>query len=157
MSKKKYLDMISSVFLILLGAIYFYAASKLPAPLTKEPLGPAGFPQFLAILLIGLSISVLVRAVLDKSESNNSPTSFTARDFKILIILMITLILYAAGIWYVGYIVSTFAFCCVCFWLMGAPLDKPIKILVPSLIIAIACFVLFGLLFKADLGSGFLF
>ena len=43
MSKKKYLDMLSGVFFFLLGAVYFGAAAKLPEPLTKEPLGPAGF------------------------------------------------------------------------------------------------------------------
>ncbi len=156
MRTKKYLDMLSGAFFFLLGAVYFGAAAKLPEPLTKEPLGPAGFPQFLAILLMGLSAFVVIKAVLDKSDNANSPTSFTGKDFKMLIILMITLVLYAAGIQYVGYIVSTFAFCSVCFWLMGAPLDKPLKILVPSLIIAIICFAMFGLLFKADLRTGFL-
>ena len=61
MSKKKYLDMLSGVFFFLLGAVYFGAAAKLPEPLTKEPLGPAGFPQFLAILLMGLSAFVVIK------------------------------------------------------------------------------------------------
>lgn len=157
MTKKKYLDVISSVFFILLGAVYFYSAAKLPEPLTVEPLGPAGFPQFLAVVLILLSAYTLIKAIMDKSGDGDEKSTFSLEDFKLLIILMVTLILYAVGINYVGYVVSTFVFCSVCFWLMGAPLDKPLKILLPSLIIAIACFILFGIFFKADLGNGFLF
>ena len=68
MKKKKYVDIISGILLIALGSIYFYSATTLPEALTTEPLGPAGFPQFLAVVLIALSLWILVKAILDKSE-----------------------------------------------------------------------------------------
>ena len=58
MKKKKYVDIISGILLIALGSIYFYSATTLPEALTTEPLGPAGFPQFLAVVLIALLSAV---------------------------------------------------------------------------------------------------
>ena len=56
-----------------------------PEALTTEPLGPAGFPQFLAVVLIALSLWILVKAILDKSEEANSATKFTPRDIRCLL------------------------------------------------------------------------
>lgn len=156
MSKKKYVDMISSILLIALGSVYFYAAGQLPEPLTPEPLGPAGFPQFLAVLLIGLSGFVLLRALWDHSEDANSPTKFTAKDIHCLFLVIGLLVLYVAAMQIAGYLVSTFLFAAVCFCIMGASWKKPKAVLVPSIVIAVVCYVLFKVLFRADLPSGFL-
>ena len=69
MKKKKYVDIISGILLIALGSVYFYSATTLPEALTTEPLGPAGFPQFLAVVLIALSLWILVKAILLRESS----------------------------------------------------------------------------------------
>ena len=156
MKKQKYVDIISSIILIALGAVYFHAASVLPEPLTSEPLGPAGFPQFLAIILIGLSLGLLIRAIMSKSEEDNSPTKFTPKDIKCFLLIIVMLILYVMGIQYIGYLVSTFLFAAACFCVMGASWKKPAAVLIPSIIIGVVCYVMFKMLFNADLPSGIL-
>ncbi|MEY8439046.1 tripartite tricarboxylate transporter TctB family protein [Anaerotruncus colihominis] len=156
MKKKKYVDTISAILLIALGLVYFYAAARLPEPLTPEPLGPAGFPQFLAVILIGLSAWILVRALLDKSEEANTPANFTPKDIKCFLLVIGLLVLYVVGMQILGYLLSTFLFASVCFCIMGASWKKPTAVLLPSVVIAAVCYVLFKVLFRADLPSGFL-
>ncbi len=156
MKKKKYVDIISGILLIALGSIYFYSANTLPEALTTEPLGPAGFPQFLAVVLIALSLWILVKAILDKSEEANSATKFTPRDIRCLLLVIGMMVLYVAGIQLLGYTVSTFLFAAVCFCLMGASWRKPTGVLIPSAVIAVVCYLLFKVLFNADLPRGLL-
>ena len=156
MKKKKYVDVLSSILFIALGLGYFYSAANLPEALTVEPLGPAGFPQFLAAILIALSLWVLVRALLDRSGEANSPTSFTPRDIGGLALIIALLVLYVAVMQLAGYLVSTFLFAAVCFCIMGASWRKLTGVWVPSAAIAAACYLLFKVLFHADLPSGFL-
>lgn len=68
MKKKKYVDIISGILLIALGSIYFYSATTLPEALTTEPLGPAGFPQFLAVVLIDHQERLLQLLLLSRQQ-----------------------------------------------------------------------------------------
>ena len=156
MKKKKYVDIISSILLITLGVVYFYASTQFPEALTVEPLGPGGFPQFMAVILVALSAYVLVKAVLDRSEDANSATKFTRRDLGCLLVMMGALVLYVVLMRMLGYAVSTFLFSAACFSLLGATWKKPLSILLPSAAMALVCYLLFKVLFRADLPSGFL-
>lgn len=156
MKKKKYVDVISSILFIALGLGYYYSAEKLPEALTVEPLGPAGFPQFLAVILIALSLWVLVRAVLDRSQEANSPTKFTPKDIGCLVLIIVLLVLYVVVMQFLGYMVSTFLFAAVCFCIMGASWKKLTGVWVPSAAIAAVCYLLFKVLFRADLPGGLL-
>lgn len=108
------------------------------------------------MVLIVLSLWILVKAILDKSEEANSATKFTPRDIRCLLLVIGMMVLYVAGIQLLGYTVSTFLFAAVCFCLMGASWRKPTGVLIPSAVIAVVCYLLFKVLFNADLPRGLL-
>ena len=68
---KKYLDkdVIAGLFLIGLGAIYYFMADSLPRSLLSDRVGAAGFPKLLAVTLIAFSAVLIIQSILRSKAS----------------------------------------------------------------------------------------
>lgn len=68
---KKYLDkdVTAGLFLIGLGATYYFMADSLPRSLLSDRVGAAGFPKLLAVTLIAFSAVLIVQSLLRSKAS----------------------------------------------------------------------------------------
>lgn len=147
-------DRMIGIVLLIVAAIIYIMVCQFPLPVinsTGDP-GPKLFPTLGVILIIAGSIGLIFQKQ-DKSEP------FMLKDeYKRLFQLALTFVLYAIGLWGIGFLLSTIIMLFVTMTLMAQEkkLRLPIKIGY-SLVITIILYLAFTYLLKFKLPSGYLF
>ena len=101
--------------LLLLAALgYTYIAfTVIKAPFQYDPIGPEGWPRLLGIAAILCTGFIVLRPDIDS-------LNLTRNTIGRLVILVALLFIYAGTFQPLGFVLSTWAFCTVLAWILGA-------------------------------------
>ena len=95
-------DRLLGLIILAIGLLVILGAISLPSSNLANDPGPAIFPIFGAILMIGGSLSIIVR------KQEQAKPFLSHEQWKRLWILFAIFIGYAIGLWLIGFIISTF-------------------------------------------------
>ncbi|MEQ5801776.1 tripartite tricarboxylate transporter TctB family protein [Halomonas sp. H10-9-1] len=133
-------DRIFGILLIALAVAYGWGATQLPAPFGgSEAVGPETFPLLLSVVLVLSSLYLIVRPDPD----NAWPWSRTGIE---LVIAVVVLVLYAALLQPLGFILSTTLAVGTLCWRMGS---APVRAYLTGGVSGVVVFLLFN--FALDL------
>lgn len=140
-------DRIFGVLMIVLAVAYGWGASQFPEPFGgAEGIGPHVFPTLLAVVLGLSSLYLIVRPDPD----NAWPWSRTGIE---LIVAVVVLVLYAALLQPLGFIVSTALAVGTLCWRMGA---VPLKAYATGVVSGVVVFLVFSFALDLSLPLGVL-
>ncbi|MFA6507318.1 MAG: tripartite tricarboxylate transporter TctB family protein [Treponemataceae bacterium] len=145
-------DLISSVIWMALGALFAVAAFNAGLTLKGKP-GPGFLPFLTGIALAGVSLFVLIPALLRKEEESadsNAPAGGTKK----VIFALAALFAWAAALDFVGYLITTFLFMVFATRLME-PRKWWVSILI-ALLASVVSYLLFSVLLEVQLPKGLL-
>ncbi len=155
---KKYLDkdVTAGLFLIGLGAIYFYMADSLPRSLLSDRVGAAGFPKLLAVTLIAFSVVLIIQSLL---RSKASPARQKDEDkgsgdyrFKTAAGMLSLGIIYLIIVSRAGYMVSIALLLMAALRYQGEPVSR--KMLLTGIIGGIFFWAFFVFALKTPMPTG---
>lgn len=141
-------DRIFGVLMIALAVAYGWGATQFPDPFGggAEAVGPETFPLLLSVVLILSSLYMIVRPDPD----NAWPWSRTGIE---LVVAVVVLVLYAALLQPLGFIISTTLAVGTLCWRMGAPV---VKAYVTGAVAGLVVFLLFNFALDLALPLGLL-
>ncbi|QEM81591.1 tripartite tricarboxylate transporter TctB family protein [Halomonas binhaiensis] len=140
-------DRIFGVLMIVLAVAYGWGATQFPEPFGgTEVVGPKTFPYLLAVVLGLSSLYMVVRPDPD----NAWPWSRTGVE---LIIALLVLVLYAALLQPLGFIISTTLAVGTLCWRMGA---RPLNAFITGALAGVVVFFLFNFALDLSLPLGLL-
>ena len=102
----------SIIFMVISIAIFFYSRS-IEISTTGSSIGPKELPIFLSVILFILSLANLYQSIRHPQSAKQGKL-----EYKKFLIIFISLVLYAALIEPLGYVISTFLFLMVGFQTM---------------------------------------
>jgi putative tricarboxylic transport membrane protein len=140
-------DIVVGLFFLAVGIVFMIGAVKLKVGVPTEP-RPGFFPFIDGIILTGLSILFLIEAWGGKSGETRA---FGKMGGPVLVVL--TLVLYVATIETLGYVITTTILSAVVLNVMET---KPRVLVLMSLILAVASYLLFDRLLGVTLPRGLL-
>lgn len=142
-----YNDRFFGILMLVLAVAYGWGASQFPEPFGgSEAIGPETFPYLLAVVLGLSSLYLIVRPDPDSAW----PWSRTGVE---LLIAVAVLILYAAMMEPLGFIISTALAVGTLCWRMGS---APIRAYATGLVSGVVVFLLFGFALDLALPLGLL-
>ncbi len=140
-------DRIFGILMIVLAVAYGWGTTQFNEPFGgAEAVGPETFPRLLAVVLALSSLYMIVRPDPD----NAWPWSRTGIE---LIVAVVVLILYAALLQPLGFIISTTLAVGTLCWRMGA---RPVKAYVTGAVSGVAVYLLFSFALDLALPLGLL-
>jgi hypothetical protein len=158
MSRK--LEWVFSFLLVVIGALYFYAASQYPMGEATSP-GPGMMPRILGVVFVGLAGYLLVMGWLSRKsgedEDKEKPNAEEAQGKGRHTPLWVTIILvaYTAAIDFLGYATGSFLVVLILGKVMG--LEGWIKPIILSIGVAVCTQLLFGYVLDVPLPIGTIF
>jgi len=104
----KFRDIISSIFWLTMGIGVCYGAYELDLGTLHDP--GSGFIFFwVGIMMIGLSLGILIRAIKEKAIPGELKKALWAEiRWQKILSVMVALFLYATAFTYLGFVLSTF-------------------------------------------------
>ena len=144
---------IGGAALFFVGLAYFIGACNFPHNPLSEGVGSAFWPQMASIGLMICSVGVFF------SKPDEKEPSLSLHEFKRAAAFFVILLAYVAGIWLIGFVLSTLVFCYVSVSMM-APADAkpPVRNrVIFSVLMTAALYVIFDRVFLLLLPSGLLF
>ena len=143
MKKHVHEDLLTSVFFILVGLLFFLSSRDLAPETTYFPLMCAGG-------MIILCIPVLIRGIketisMNKKSETNTTFQISWRELKGPILTFLMIIIYALCISFIGFFVSTFIFMMVFMYFQN------FRKLIPMLVITVGFEILAWFVFVFDL------
>ncbi|MDN4493489.1 tripartite tricarboxylate transporter TctB family protein [Ureibacillus aquaedulcis] len=166
MHENKSVDMISSIVLIAVSIILFIATFSFRA-MTVSDIGPEFLPRIVAITLFILSISLFIKAYVQKKkegeiqiaeEIESVPQKESKKEIYLLVITtLILIVLYLIVLPSLGFLIATTVYLYIQIYLM-APADKRnhIKIGLVSVLSSTIIYFVFRNVFYLMLPSGIL-
>src|SRR6056297_710637 len=103
-------ELILGIIFFLLSLIIFFQAGSLPDS-SYEPLGPAGFPRIIVLLMGILSFFLIVKKIrsIDFDKINlNFRTIY--KKYKLIFVTLINFLFYILIMRFIGFRISTFLF-----------------------------------------------
>ncbi|WP_026580765.1 tripartite tricarboxylate transporter TctB family protein [Bacillus sp. J33] len=143
-------EVIFHVVLILVMGIFFKESFTITSGRSADSIGPAGFPQFIIVIILVLLIVSLFNAIR-KMKSNSegiSPLNLNIAYFGLLFSIIIFILLNEV----ISFTLSSIIFCFSLFFLLGQ--KKYIKMTVNSIIVAIIFTLVFGKILTVPLPRG---
>lgn len=146
-------DHIGGLIFLCLSVAYGYYAGQIPMlPGDEfEPFHAQTLPTALAYLGTGLSCLLLVTAERDPNER----LDLTGLDFKIVAKLLLLVVIFALGLKWIGFLLSTVIFLLGGYWLLGE--RNPKTLLLASLPFAVGLWFILSQLLDIYLAPGRLF
>lgn len=140
-------DRTLGILMLLLAVAYGWEASLFPEPFGgAEVVGPDTFPLLLSVVLGSSSVYLIVRP----DPNQPWPVFKTLAD---LAFVLIVLMIFAALLSPLGFVLSTILMVSVLSWRMGA---RPLPSLLTGVSSAVAVYVLFNLVLELHLPAGIL-
>lgn len=156
---KKYGDIVTSVFFMVLSAVMIYAAKLLPKSAVMD-IGPDFMPTVVGIATFALAAALLVISLrrLKETVANVNANPPKAVDYKKMFISLILMLIYVFTLKSVGFLVTTLVYLPIQMFVL-AEADKRTKkdiimLLVIDVIFTLAVFFLFRYGFKIVLPAG---
>ncbi len=142
-------DIITAIGSLLLGGYVVYVASTYPRVGDIEM--QAGFyPGMLGYLMVALGIALLVKWLVTEKQ----PAPPSDADYTRLAVLALVMVLYVAGMEWIGYALSTFLFTAVAVRLFHGTNKAA---LITGVLCSAALTGLFQIAFRSPLPAGLLF
>ena len=145
-------DIIESVLLILVGIGVVVESIRLQVGTPLMP-QPGFFPLLGGLLLIGLSVTFLVRTWLEHGQASRQPQEAFG-ELRRPLILVLGMSLYTAVLEWLGYILPTVIITAIILRVLGVTSWKELTL--ASLGISVGTYFLFGRLLGIELPSGVL-
>jgi putative tricarboxylic transport membrane protein len=145
-------DIIESVLLILVGIGVVVESIRLQVGTPLMP-QPGFFPLLGGLLLIGLSVTFLVRTWLEHGQASRQPQEAFG-ELRRPLILVMGMSLYTAVLEWLGYILPTVIITAIILRVLGVTSWKELTL--ASLGISVGTYFLFGRLLGIELPSGVL-
>lgn len=141
--------------LLLLGAVICYESVQLGLGTWRVP-GPGFLPFWAGIFLVVLSISILLLTIVKKGIAVQETEKFFPRSdsFKIVSLVLISLLIYDLIWTTVGFSISTLLFLGFLFRVVGK--RRWGVVIAGSVITSFAAYMLFEVLLKSQLPTGML-
>jgi putative tricarboxylic transport membrane protein len=102
------------IIICALGAFYLFEGFNLPPAAIGDPLGPLTFPTILGVSFMACGVYLAI-----KPGPRPTQPALVHRYFLQVLILFALLLLYSAGISWLGYLLATFLFVLAGAFLMG--------------------------------------
>ncbi|MFQ5842451.1 MAG: tripartite tricarboxylate transporter TctB family protein [Thermodesulfobacteriota bacterium] len=140
-----------SIILIVFTGYYAYLITRLPVRNLPHTLGGDFMPWLLTVCLLFLSISLLLKSLFYKSEEERIATTSLKEVMGVLSLLAI-IIAYIEVMIYFGYVLITPFFIAAMMLMSGS--RRPMEIIIFSVGISLAVYVLFYRFFHVPLPAG---
>ncbi|MFQ6077750.1 MAG: tripartite tricarboxylate transporter TctB family protein [Thermodesulfobacteriota bacterium] len=140
-----------SIILIVFTGSYAYFITRLPVRNLPHTLGGDFMPWLLTVCLLFLSISLLLKSLFYKSEEERIATTSLKEVMGVLSLLAI-IIAYIEVMIYFGYVLITPFFIAAMMLMSGS--RRPMEIIIFSVGISLAVYVLFYRFFHVPLPAG---
>ena len=130
-------ELIVGILFLILSIIIFFQAGSLPDS-SYEPLGPAGFPRIIVLLMGILSFFLIVKKIrsIDFDKINlNFRTIY--KKYKLIFVTLINFLFYILIMRFIGFRISTFLFVFITQLLLG-PRDKKKYLLISIIALVIS-------------------
>lgn len=143
-------EVLFHVIMIVIMGLFFNESLHITTGRTADPIGPAGFPQGIIVLITLLLIISLFNA-LKKMKSNSETKealNLNATYFGVLLSIVVFIILNEI----ISFTLASIIFCFALFFLLGQ--KKYFRMLLNSIIIAIVFSFVFGNILTVPLPRG---
>lgn len=130
-------ELILGIIFFLLSLIIFFQAGSLPDS-SYEPLGPAGFPRIIVLVMGILSLFLIVKKIrsIDFDKTNlNFGTIY--KKYKLIFVTLINFLFYILIMRFIGFRISTFLFVLITQILLG-PRNEKKYLLISSIALVIS-------------------
>ncbi len=147
-------EAIFHVILITVMGLFFKESFEITTGRTADPIGPAGFPQAVIVLILILLLISLFNVVrkLKSSGGKEAPLNLNIEYFGLLFAIVIFILLNDV----ISFTLATIVFSFALFWLLGQ--KGYLKMGINSLIVSVAFTLVFGKILTIPLprGMGFI-
>jgi hypothetical protein len=144
-------NILVAIVLILFGGYYSYLAFALPDRNLPNTLGSSFMPWLLVSILFGLSLLLMINALLRKT-AENCDYRISPKEGLGILVLGIIIILYISSLTYLGFLLATPIFLAVLMMLTGSRGWK--EILIASVLITTGIYLFFQKIFQIILPAG---
>ncbi len=146
-------DIWTSLVLLLLAAVICYESLHLGLGTWRIP-GPGFLPFWAGLFLISLSISIFILALVKHDKASQGPQKFWPRSdsFKIVSLVLISLIIYNLIWTTLGFSLSTLLFLVFLFRVVGK--RRWGVVIAGSVLTSFAAYMLFEVFLKSQLPTG---
>lgn len=143
-------NIIVSGILLVFAGFYVYLITNLPSRDLPNTLGAAFMPSVLAGLLACLCLILLISSYLRRNDSQI--VSLPYKELRGIAGLIVLITVYIKAMVYLGFILASIIFLGILTWMAGS--RKPVEILIASVGVTIAVYLLFYKFFNVQLPAG---
>lgn len=148
-------DRVTGVMAVVLGVVVAILTSQLPASNMANDVGPRAFPYITSGILILCGVTIF----LNKPVEQKPFFKYGAASIKRFIALWVVLIVYVAGMAFLGFIVPTAAVLFVMCMMFGKDPEhgvniKPAQAAVFAVIVTVVVYILFSVVLRLRLPVG---
>ena len=143
-------EIIFHVILIIIMGLFFKESLAITTGRSADPIGPAGFPQAILVIILVLLLVSLFKAIgkVKAAEQKASPLNLNMAYFGLLAGIVVFILLNDL----ISFTLASTIFCFILFWLLGQ--KKVIKMTINSIIIAVVFTLVFGQILTVPLPRG---
>jgi len=143
-------EVIFHVFFIIVMGLFFKDSFVITSDRSADPIGPAGFPQILLIIIIVLLLISLFKTIgkLKYGEEKGEPLNLNFAYFGLLLGIIVFIILNDL----ISFTLSTIVFTFFLFLLLGQ--KRYVRMFVQSILVAIIFTIIFGKVLSVPLPRG---
>jgi hypothetical protein len=147
-------EVIFHVILIVIIGLFFKESFAITTGRTADPIGPAGFPQAILIIILVLLLISLFNKIrkIRSSEVKELPLNLNMAYFGLLVAMISFILLNDI----ISFTLASIAFCFFLFFLLGQ--KNYLKMTINSIIVSLAFTLVFGKILSVPLprGMGFI-
>ncbi|NUH86398.1 tripartite tricarboxylate transporter TctB family protein [Bacillus firmus] len=143
-------EIIFHVILIIIMGLFFKESLLITSGRSADPIGPAGFPQAILVIILVLLLVSLFKAIrkMKSAEQKGSPLNLNLAYFGLLAGIVVFILLNDL----ISFTLASTIFCFTLFLLLGQ--KKYIKMTINSIIIAVVFTLVFGQILTVPLPRG---
>lgn len=143
-------EIIFHVILIIATGLFYKESFAIITGRSADPIGPAGFPQAILIIIFVLLLISLFNAIrkMKSSEEKSSPLHLNFAYFGLLVAIIGFIILNDI----ISFTLASMVFCFLLFFILGQ--KKYIKMAINSIIVSLVFTLVFGKILSVPLPRG---
>lgn len=143
-------EVIFHVVLLVVSALFLKESFVIGAGREVDPIGPAGFPQAILIIILLLLVVSLFKAIRNMKAVRDEEEEVNLNGTFFGIIVSIAVFIFMSEI--ISFALATIVFCFAMFYILGE--RKKLKMTINSLVIAVIVMVVFGKILSLPLPRG---
>lgn len=141
-------EILFHVVLILVMGLFFKESFVISTGRSADPIGPAGFPQVIIVLILLLLIVSLFKAIKKSSKEKAVPLNINLAYAGLLVGIIVFIVLNDL----ISFTLATILFCFFLFFLLGQ--KNYVKMTITSIMVAVIFTLVFGNLLTVPLPRG---